>query len=276
MKTNHISVVLLLFVAAMFGTLQAQQTVTLLHTSDVHSRIEPIDPSADDDHAGMGGFVRRATLIEKLRKENPDVLLFDCGDFSQGTPYYNLFQGELEIEMMNLMRYDAALIGNHEFDFGMDNLARLFSMANFPIICSNYDVSNTMLKPYVKPYVIIERGDLKLGVIGVSPQLEGLVQADNYAGVTYEDPAKAANTLAATLKNEEDCNAVICLSHLGLKDDETFIRNTSNIDVVLGGHSHTWMDEHTFYLNALDEKVPLLHTGRNGVFVGELTLTFGK
>ncbi len=278
MRTTKIVPIFLLFIITSFTLSFAQQakTIKLLSTSDTHSRIEPIDPLSADRYANMGGFVRRVTLINELRKENPNLLLFDCGDFSQGTPYYNLFQGEVEVKMMNLMHYDAVLIGNHEFDFGMDVLAHLFSIADFPVICSNYNVSNTVLSPYVKPYIIIEREGLKLGVIGVAPQLEGLVQADKYQGVVYENPITVANQLAAKLKNEEKCDAVICLSHLGVKDDEVFIKQSSNIDAVLGGHSHTFMDKPVFYINASDEKVPLLHTGKNGVFVGEMNLTFEK
>ena len=159
---------------------QSSKKLTLLHTSDTHSRIEPIKPGSDDKNADMGGFVRRATILKELRKENPNLLLFDCGDFSQGTPYYNLFKGEVEIKLMNLMGYDAVLIGNHEFDFGIENMVTLFKMADFPIVCSNYNVSNSPLNGLVKPYVILKRDGLKIGVIGVGAPLEGLVQQDKY------------------------------------------------------------------------------------------------
>lgn len=255
---------------------QDNKKLTLYHTSDTHSRIEPINPDSDDKNADMGGFVRRATLIKELRRNNPNMLLFDCGDFSQGTPYYNLFRGEVEIELMNLMGYNAVLIGNHEFDFGIDNMVKLFKMAKFPIICSNYNLQDTPLKDLVKPYVIIKQEGLKIGVIGVGAPLEGLVQTEKCEDVIYEDPIEVANKLAAQLKEQEHCNVVICLSHLGIKHDEFFIKNTSNIDVVLGGHSHTFMDEPVFYINAVDEKVPLLHTGKNGIFLGEVDLTFER
>ncbi len=275
MKTNKVLLYSCLFILSICTSSFAQNSKTLkmLHTSDTHSRIEPINPNSDDANANMGGFVRRVTMLKELRKENPNLLLFDCGDFSQGTPYYNLFRGEVEIELMNLMNYDAALIGNHEFDFGIDNMVTLFKMANFPIICSNYNVENTPLKDLVKPYIIIKQDGLKIGVIGVSAPLEGLVQADKCEDVTYIDPVEIGNKLAAQLKESEHCDVVICLSHLGVKYDEYFIKNTTNIDAVLGGHSHTWMDEPVFYINAIDEKVPLLHTGKNGVFLGEIDLT---
>ena len=174
---------------------------------------------------------------------------------------------------MNLKGYNAVLIGNHEFDFGIDNMVKLFKMANFPIVCSNYNVDNSPLKEFVKPYIIIKQEGLKIGVIGVSTPLEGLVQADKCEDVIYEDPVEVGNRLAVLLKEKEKCDLVICLSHLGIKHDEYFIKNTSNIDVVLGGHSHTWMEKPVFYINAVDEKVPLLHTGKNGVFLGEVDLT---
>ena len=254
----------------------AQQTkkLTLLQTSDTHSRIEPIDKHAADKYAGMGGFVRRATLLDQFRKETPDALVFDCGDFSQGTPYYNLFKGEVEMEMLNLMKYDAATIGNHEFDFGLENMARLFKKADFPIVCANYDVKGTVLEGLVKPYITIERDGLKIGVFGLGAQLEGLVQADKCEGVTYLDPVTVANEVAAKLKDEEGCDVVICLSHLGITEDEILVRGTCNVDVVLGGHSHTFMKEPVVFLNRNGESMPVSHTGKNGIFVGKLDLTF--
>ena len=175
---------------------------------------------------------------------------------------------------MNLRNDDDVCLGNHELDCGMEQLAVLLAMAKLAIVCSNYEVSSSLIAPYVKPYIILENSGLKIGVIGVAPQLEGLVQVEKYEGVIYQDPVGIANKLAAQLKQQEGCDAVICLSQLGLKDDETFIRQTSNIDVVLGGHSHSWMDEPIDHLNDIDEKVSLLHTGRNGVILGELEVTF--
>lgn len=162
---------------------QKTKQLVILQTSDTHSRIEPIAVNAADRYAGMGGTVRRATFIKEARKINPNLLLFDCGDISQGTPYYNLFQGEVEVKMMNLMGYDAMTIGNHEFDFGLENMARLFRMANFPVVCSNYDVTGTVLEGLVKPYTTFNRNGLKIGVFGLAPKMEGLVQADKCEGV---------------------------------------------------------------------------------------------
>ena len=234
---------------------QKTKQLVILQTSDTHSRIEPIAVNAADRYAGMGGTVRRATFIKEARKINPNLLLFDCGDISQGTPYYNLFQGEVEVKMMNLMGYDAMTIGNHEFDFGLENMARLFRMANFPVVCSNYDVTGTVL--------------------------EGLVQADKCEGVVYNDPIEAAQKMADLLKNEEGCDVVICLSHLGyqLKNapcDEELAQKTNHIDAILGGHTHTFMKEPAVYLNKDGQNVSVMHAGKNGIYVGMLKLTLAE
>ena len=260
---------------------QSGKHLMILQTSDTHSRIEPISPAAADTYAGMGGVVRRASFVKEVRGNHPDVLLFDCGDISQGTPYYNLFQGEVEIRMMNLMKYDAMTIGNHEFDFGLDNLARLFRMADFPVVCANYDVTGTVLEGLVKPYTIIERDGLKIGVFGLSPKMEGLVQADKCEGIVYNDPIAVARKMADVLKLDEGCDVVICLSHLGIRSasgvsDESLVSKTRNIDVILGGHTHTFMEKPVHYLNADGKNVPVFHTGKSGIYVGELDLTLTK
>lgn len=260
---------------------QDTKQLVILQTSDTHSRIEPIAAHAADRYAGMAGTVRRATLIKEARAVNPDLLLFDCGDISQGTPYYNLFQGEVEIKMMNLMGYDAMTIGNHEFDFGLENMARLFRMANFPVVCANYDVTGTVLEGLVKPYITLERNGLKIGVFGLSPKMEGLVQADKCEGVVYNDPIEAAQKMVDLLRNQENCDVIICLSHLGyqLKDapcDEVLAQKTDRIDAILGGHTHTFMKEPAIYLNKDGKNVPVLHTGKSGIYVGMLKLTLTK
>ena len=267
---------LLIFCVLLTASAQQTKQLVILHTSDTHSRIEPIDPHAADRYAGMGGVVRRATFLKDFRAGNPDVLLFDCGDISQGTPYYNLFQGEVEVKMMNLMGYDAMTIGNHEFDFGLDNMARLFRMADFPVVCANYDVTGTVLEGLVKPYVVLNRDGMKIGVFGLSPKMEGLVQADKCEGVVFKDPVPVANEVAAKLKDVEGCDAVVCLSHLGIKEDEMLVHQTRNIDVVLGGHSHTFMQEPVFFQNLDGESIPVSHTGKNGIFVGKIDLTFER
>lgn len=259
---------------------QPGEQLIILQTSDTHSRVEPISPDAADAYAGMGGVVRRSSFVKEVRSKHPDVLLFDCGDISQGTPYYNLFRGEVEIKMMNHMKYDAMTIGNHEFDFGLDNMARLFRMADFPVVCSNYDVSGTVLEGLVKPYVILERDGLKIGVFGLAPRMEGLVQTDKCEGIVYNDPIETAQQMADLLKLEKGCDVVVCLSHLGIRNagacDENLVSKTRNIDVILGGHSHTFMEKPVDYLNPDGKNVPVFHTGKSGIFVGELTLTLTK
>lgn len=260
---------------------QDTKQLVILQTSDTHSRIEPIAAHAADRYAGMGGTVRRSTLIKEAREVTPGLLLFDCGDISQGTPYYNLFQGEVEVKMMNLMGYDAMTIGNHEFDFGLENMARLFRMANFPVVCANYDVTGTVLEGLVKPYITLDRNGLKIGVFGLSPKMEGLVQADKCEGVVYNDPIEVAQKTVDVLKNQENCDVIICLSHLGyqLKDapcDEELAQKTNHIDAILGGHTHTFMKEPAIYLNKDGKNVPVLHTGKSGIYVGMLKLTLAK
>lgn len=279
MKRYQLSVVVLLLslCTQLPGFAQQTKTVTLLQTSDVHSRIEPIATNTADTYAGLGGLVRRATMVEELRHKSPGLLLVDCGDFSQGTPYYNLFRGEVEVKMMNEMKYDVATIGNHEFDFGLDNMARLFRLAEFPIVCANYGVEGTVLEGLVKPYIVLERDGLRVGIFGLSPRMERLVQADKCEGVTYKDPIATANEVAAKLKKKEKCDVIVCLSHLGIQQDQThLIPKTRNIDVVLGGHSHTLMKEPQVALNADGKSISVFHTGKSGIFVGRTLLTLQK
>ena len=256
-------------------TLAAQQTkeLYLLHTSDTHSRIEPLDMHAADRDAGKGGVVRRATFITQFREQHPATLVLDCGDYSQGTPYYNFYHGELEARMIHLMHYDAIAIGNHEFDFGMENLARLMQLAGCPSVCANYEVTGTPLEGLVKPYIIIERAGLRIGLFGLGAKLEGLVQADKCEGVIYKDPIATAQDIADTLRENERCDVVLCLSHLGVTNDETLAKSTQGIDAILGGHSHTVMEEPAYYPNAEGKEVPVFHTGRNGAYVGVWKLT---
>ena len=253
---------------------QQDKKLILLQTSDVHSRLEPINQEGDRNY-DKGGFVRRATFVKEFRKEHPDMLLFDCGDISQGTPYYNMFRGEVEVKLMNEMGYDAMTIGNHEFDFDLDNMALLFKMAKFPVVCSNYNLDATVLKDLVKPYVILKRFGLKIGVFGLGAKPEGLIQANKCVGVVYEDPIEVSNKVAALLK-EKGCDLVVCLSHLGIQMDRELVAKTRNIDVILGGHSHTFMKGPENYQNVDGKEVPVMHTGKSGVRVGRLNLTLKR
>ncbi|WP_321438526.1 metallophosphatase [uncultured Bacteroides sp.] len=266
--------------------LAAQQVreLTILHTNDTHSHIEPINKhNANKEQAGKGGYVRRASIIKQMRAADKDLLLFDCGDFSQGTPYYNMFKGEVEIKLMNEMGYDAGTIGNHEFDFGLENMARLFKMARFPFVCANYKVNGTILEKLVKPYTILKRKGLKIGVFGLSPKMEGLVQADKCDGVIYEEPYAVANRVATYLKERKHCDVVICLSHLGWKAsannpvcDEELARKTHNIDLILGGHSHSLIESPAYYKNVDGKEVPVTQMGSNGIYIGKINLNFEK
>lgn len=271
-------------IAGLIGVTASAQTIKdiyIYHTNDTHSRIEPFPVTyADTMSAGKGGVVRRATFIKEERKAHKSLLLFDVGDFSQGTPFYNFFKGEVEIKVMNEMKYDAGTIGNHEFDFGLDNMARLFKMAEFPIVCANYDFSGTVLEGLVKEYVILERDGLHIGVFGLGPKLEGLVARENYGGVKFEDPLAEAQRVATLLKEEKGCDLVICLSHLGWKGEQysdiELIENTSHIDLVLGGHSHSYFEKPEYYINLDGKKVPLQQMGKNGIFVGKMVVKMKK
>lgn len=263
-------------------TAEAQTQIEILHTNDTHSCILPLSKNlADTVVAGRGGFVRRLEFVNRERKNDPQLLLFDSGDFSQGSPYYTLFHGDVEVELMNLMGYDAVTIGNHEFDFGMENMARLFKKAKFPVVCCNYDFTGTPLEGLVKPYVVIERKGVKVGVFGVGPELEGLVDEKNCSGVKYEDPEDAAARVVKTLREKEKCDVVVCLSHLGWDDsdddgDKELMSKTEGIDIVLGGHSHSYFNELKYVKNAAGEEVPNDQNGKHGVFVGKIVLDFNK
>ena len=260
----------------------AQKHLEVLHTNDTHSCIMPLNPNlADTAVAGRGGFLRRVAMIKEERAKNPDLLLIDSGDFSQGSSFYTMFKGDVEVGLMNLMGYDAVTIGNHEFDFGLENMARIFKMAKFPVVCANYDFTGTCVEGLVKPYVIIKRNGLKIGLFGLSPQLEGLVDLSKCKGVTYLDPIEVGNRVAAELKHDKKCDVVICVSHLGwLRPDEMgdqkLLASSKDIDLVLGGHSHSYFKALRYVNNADGKAVPVDQNGKNAMYVGKLTLSFDK
>ena len=255
--------------------------LVILHTNDTHSAIMPLNVNLDNkDLAGRGGFLRRINMIKEERKQNPDLLLFDSGDFCQGSGYYTLFKGEVEIGLMNQMGYECTTIGNHEFDFGMENMARIFRMANFPVVCSNYDCTGTVLEGLVKPYITIKRGDIKIGVFALAPKMKGLVFDGNCEGITYLDPAETAQKYIDILRKQEKCDLVICVSHLGwaVSDypDEKFIKLTEGCDLVLGGHTHTYMSTLEYAPNKNGKMIPVDQNGKHGVFIGKLVLDLEK
>ena len=228
--------------------------------------------------AGKAGCVRRATMVKQLREQNPDILLFDSGDFSQGSTFYTMYKGDVEVGLMNIMGYDAATIGNHEFDFGLDNLARLARQAKFPIVCSNCDFTGTPCQDVIKKYCVVVRDGVRIGVFGLTPKIEGLVMKENIAGVKYIDPIQATKEMVSVLRDKERCDIVVCLSHLGWKlapeyiDDQVLISSTTGIDIVLGGHSHTYMKEMEWVDNAEGKSIPVDQNGKHGAFVGKITL----
>ena len=273
--------ILFIIYSFIFSPAGAQKTLTILHTNDTHSTIMPLNPNlADTMLADRGGYLRRMNMIRQQRQQDPDLLLFDSGDFSQGSAYYSLFQGDVEIGLMNRMGYDAATIGNHEFDFGLDNMIRLFKMAQFPIVCSNYDFADTELKDIVKPYIIIKRKGLKIGVFALCPPLEGLVFTKNYGPLRFLDPVEKTNEMVDILKRQKKCDVVICISHLGWGSsqypDNRFIQQTRGVDLVLGGHTHTYFQELQYEKNLDGQPVPVDQNGKHAAFVGKLLLTFQK
>ena len=280
MKRLH----LIIFIALLSGlTADAKKhkQLVILHTNDTHSTILPVSPNIDDKEiAGRGGFLRRVNMIKEQRQQNPDLLLFDSGDFSQGSGYYTLFKGEVEVGLMNLMGYDAATIGNHEFDFGLDNMARIFRLANFPIVCSNYDCTGTVLEGLVKPYITLKRNGVKIGVFALSPALKGLVFDGNCEGLVYLDPAETAQKYIDLLRKQEKCDVVICISHLGWKDseytDEQMLQGVEGCDLVLGGHTHTYMKELEYAPDKTGKQIPVDQNGKHGAFIGKLLLNLEK
>jgi len=255
--------------------------ITILYTNDVHSRVEAF-PANDNKYPGMGGFARRAAIIKKIRAEEKNVLLFDAGDIFQGTPYFNKFYGEVELRLMSEIGYNAATIGNHEFDNGLVKLSNALKFANFPFINSNYDFSNTPMKDKVLPYKVFEVEGVKVGVFGLGVELAGLVSPDMYGKTIYRDAAEVAAQTAYLLKKNLKCDLIVCLSHLGLKyendkiSDMSLARQSKYIDVIIGGHSHTPIDKPYRIRNSDNKEIIICQVGSSGVKIGRLDFYFGK
>jgi len=256
-------------------------TLTILHTNDVHSRIEPF-PMDGSRYQGLGGVARRATLVERIRQEQRNVLLLDAGDTVQGTPYFNLFGGQVELELMSKMGYDASTFGNHEFDNGLEGLAKMLPFADFPFLTANYDFRNTILKGKTRDYVIFRRQGLRIGVFGLGIQLEGLVDPNHHRDVRYLDPIATANTYAERLKEDYKCNLVVCLSHLGYRygsnqvSDRLLAANTRRIDLIIGGHTHTFMPAPEHIRNLDGETTTVNQVGFAGINLGRLDYVFDR
>ncbi len=257
------------------------RTLTILHTNDVHSHI---DPFADNDpkYPGMGGVARRSALIKKIRSEEQNVLLFDSGDIFQGTPYFNMYGGELEFKLMSAMKYDAATIGNHDFDNGIDGLVRQLPHAQFPFINCNYDFSGTPMEGKSIPYQIFDKNGIRIGVVGAGIELEGLVEKRLYGKTKYLDPAVAVMKISSYLKNRKKCDMIVCLSHLGHSYNSDKISDiklaeiTENIDLIIGGHTHTFMDEPVKIVNKYGKEVLVTQAGWAGLRLGRIDFHFSK
>ncbi len=279
-KRYIITAAVCLFMALTAGA--QTKELLILHSNDTHSCIDPLSVNVKEkgDVAGKGGFMRRIEMLRQERLAHPDLLYFDSGDFCQGSPFYTIYQGDVEIKLMNEMGIDASTIGNHEFDFGVENMVRLFRMANFPIVCSNYDFGNTELKSIVKPYLILKRNGLKIGVFPLCPKMEGLVDEDKCQGLTYLDPIAKANEMTQLLKKKK-CDLVICISHLGWDkhngaNDQEMVAGSHGIDLVLGGHSHTFFEELRYVKDLDGRNVPIDQNGKHGAYIGKMVLKFDK
>ncbi|MCB9034851.1 MAG: metallophosphatase [Chitinophagales bacterium] len=259
----------------------AATDLCILHTNDVHSRIEPF-PSNDKKYPNMGGIAMRKTLLDNIRKQESNTLLLDAGDIFQGTPYFNFFHGDVEIDMMNLLGYNAATIGNHDFDGGIDVLAKQIKRANFPFVNCNYDFSNTIVNGLVHKKVIIKKGKLKIGITGCGVALDGLVPNQLYKETKYIEPIEAVQEQVNQLKQQDQCDLIICLSHLGYKydndkvSDHTLANAVKNLDLIIGGHTHTFLEVPTMITNKWNQQVIINQVGWAGLYLGQLNFKFEK
>ncbi|WP_177735633.1 MULTISPECIES: metallophosphoesterase [Flavobacterium] len=264
-----------------FTTAPDIKKITILHTNDVHSHIDPF-PASDPRNPNMGGVARRATLIQEIRKENPNVLLLDAGDIFQGTPYFNYYGGELEFKLMSMLDYDLATLGNHDFDNGIDGFYAQLPHAKFDFVSANYDFKNTILDGIVKPYKIFVKDGIKIGVFGLGVELQGLVDKKLYKETVYNDPVETAKEMTRILKHEKKCDLVICLSHIGFKYkdepdricDVLLARRTKDIDLIIGGHTHTFLDKPVIETNADGKQVLVNQVGCYGINLGRIDFYF--
>lgn len=255
----------------------AETVVTILHTNDTHSQIDPLP--ANDRNAGKGGVARRATLVKRIRKENPNTLVVDAGDVLQGTPYFNFYKGEVEYKAMSAIGYDAGNLGNHEFDNGVAALAAALKFANFDILSANYDVTGTALEGRVKRYVVKTFGGIRVGLFGLGISPVGLITPDNFKGVTFIDPIIAAREVVKKLREEKRCALVVCLSHLGYYDngqrgDSLVASQVDGIDFIVSGHTHLFMEKPVEQMQPCGAKTLIFQVGKSGIYVGRMDFTF--
>lgn len=262
---------------------EAAQSIrlTILHTNDQHSRIDPF-PNDGRKYGGMGGMAKRKTLVDQIRKQEPNVLLLDSGDIWQGTPYFNFFGGELEYKLMSQMKYDAATLGNHDFDNGLKGLEKMLPHAGFPFVSANYDFSKTILKNRFEPYKVFEKQGVRIGVFGLGIELDGLVSGNNFGETVYADPVSVAKEMVEELRDKQKCNLIICLSHLGYKydgdkiDDIKLANQVEGIDLILGGHTHTFLEEPTVIRLESGHETLINQVGWAGIYLGRIDFTFNK
>ena len=251
--------------------------LVILHTNDTHSNIDPF-PENHSKYPGMGGIAKRYAIIKKIKAKEPNVLLLDSGDIFQGTPYFNTFNGVLEMKCMSRLGYDASTMGNHDFDIGMDGFLKAKQYADFPFLCANYDFSNTILKNETQTFKIFKKGSIKIGVFGIGVELSGLVTREAYGDTIYHDPIEVANQTAAKLKKEK-CDLVICLSHLGFEyrdnekvSDKKLAKNSKHIDIILGGHTHTFLEKPVIEKNKVKQNVLINQVGWAGIQLGRIDI----
>jgi 5'-nucleotidase len=257
--------------------------ITILHTNDVHSHIDPF-PKNDPLNPSGGGVIARANLINLVKKDNPHTLVLDAGDVFQGTPYFNFFGGELELKLMSKMGYNASTLGNHEFDNGMEKLSKVLKHANFSFLNSNYTLKNTPLENKIKSHEIFNINGIKIGVFGLGIELEGLVEKKLYKGIKYLNPIEISKDISDDLKYNHNCDLIICLSHLGFsysKDknimcDLILAKQTKNIDLIIGGHTHTFLDEPVKVKNLENKDVIINQVGCFGINLGKIDFYFSE
>ena len=257
--------------------------ITILHTNDVHSHIDPF-PKNDPLNPSGGGVIARANLINLVKKDNPHTLVLDAGDVFQGTPYFNFFGGELELKLMSKMGYNASTLGNHEFDNGLEKLSKVLKHANFSFLNSNYTLKNTPLENKIKSHEIFNINGIKIGVFGLGIELEGLVEKKLYKGIKYLNPIEISKDISDDLKYNHNCDLIICLSHLGFsysKDknimcDLILAKQTKNIDLIIGGHTHTFLDEPVKVKNLENKDVIINQVGCFGINLGKIDFYFSE
>ena len=251
------------------------QKLTIMHFNGTHSHLEP---ERAGKSAGRGGVIERAALVDSVRNAvgRRNFLLLHAGDFNQGTSYYTTLGGMLEVGLVNALGYDVITLGNHEFDDGIEHLGRRLAGLKCPVVCSNYDFSQFELGKYVKPYVVLKRGGMRIGIFGMLTDITKVVERTIADRLPKFDDVETANRWASYLKNEKKCDIVIALTHLGLENedfmDQDLVRATRNIDLVVGGHSHTFIKDIVYENNIDGKPVPIVQNGCWGLDTAELSI----